>query len=91
MRYQGDTILPLLQEEISKRTAQFEKMSPEEESALLELTANQKRLIADQDHKAKVEFLTKAPNINNAGVKVHEKFKSYVSMVQGANKGDVKA
>lgn len=91
MQFRGDEILPLLQEEIEKRTAEFKTLSAEEESALLQLTSHQMKLIADQDHKSKVEFLTKPPSINNAGVKIHDKFKSYVSMVQSANKGDIKA
>lgn len=48
-------------------------------------------MIADSDRKQKVEYLTKQPKINNAGVKVHEKFKSYVSMTQSAQRGEVKA
>ena len=43
------------------------------------------------DRKSKIEYLTKAPNINNAGVKAHEKYQAYVTMVQNANKGEVKA
>jgi uncharacterized protein YukE len=91
MEYKGDLILPLLNEEISKRTQEFKGLSQEDESALLSLSETQKKLIADQDRKTKVEFLTKQPKINNAGVKVHEKFKQYVSMVHNANKSDVKA
>lgn len=35
MQFRGDEILPLLQEEIEKRTAEFKTLSAEEESALL--------------------------------------------------------
>ena len=35
MAYQGDSILPLLQEEIAKRTAEFQNLSAEEEGKLL--------------------------------------------------------
>ena len=47
MQYQGDAILPLLKEEISKRTQEFKGLSAEEEGKLLSLTADQKRMVAD--------------------------------------------
>jgi hypothetical protein len=81
----------MLRDEITKRTQEFKGLSPAEESRLLALTAAQKRLIADQDRKHKNEFLTRAPKINNAGVKTHDKFKAFNTMVQNATKGDVSA
>lgn len=40
MQYQGDAILPLLNQEIQKRTSEFKGLSKEEESRLLQLTAD---------------------------------------------------
>jgi hypothetical protein len=91
MSYEGDEVLPMLNAEIEKRTAEFKGLSAEEEGKLLSLTSQQKNTIAEQDRKAKVEYLTKAPKIGNAGVKVHDKFKSHVAMVQSAAKGEVQA
>ena len=81
----------MLREEITKRTKEFKGLSAAEESKLLALSSAQKKLIADQDRKQKNEFLTRAPKINNAGVKAHEKFKAFNTMVQNATKGDVSA
>jgi len=91
MQYQGDAILPLLREEIGKRTQEFKGLSQQQESALLQLTKDQKTLIASYDRKAKVEYLTKEPKINNSGVKNHDKFKHFHNMVQQASRGDVQA
>lgn len=51
MAYEKDPILPILQEEINSRIAHFKGLSAEEESKLLSLTADQRRIIADQDRK----------------------------------------
>lgn len=50
---------------------------------MLTLNDDQKRIVTDQDRKAKSEFLNAMPAINNAGVKLHPKFKSYVSALGG--------
>lgn len=51
MKYENDPLLPLLQSEVEKRINHFKGLTPEEESKLLSLTQEQKRLIADQDRK----------------------------------------
>lgn len=51
MAYEKDPLLPILQEEINSRIAHFKGLSAEEESKLLSLTADQRRIIADQDRK----------------------------------------
>lgn len=81
MEYVNDPILPILTEEINRRTAEFKSLTPAQESKLLALTADQKRAIADNDRKAKEEFLNAMPQINNPGVKMNAKFKSYVQSI----------
>jgi hypothetical protein len=51
MAYEEDPLLPLLQQEMNNRIAHFKGLSKEEESKLLSLTADQRRIIADQDRK----------------------------------------
>jgi hypothetical protein len=51
MSYTKDPLLPLLQDEMNKRIAHFKGLSKEEEGKLLSLTADQRRIIADQDRK----------------------------------------
>lgn len=41
--------------------------------------------------RTKNDYLTTAPNINNPGVKSHEKYKSFVDMVHNIHKSEVKA
>jgi hypothetical protein len=51
MTYKHDPLLPILQGEMNSRISHFKGLSKEEESKLLSLTANQKRIISDQDRK----------------------------------------
>lgn len=83
MRYANDPLLPMLEAEISKRVASYQSLSAEEESALLRLSDEQKRIIAASDRAQKEEFLTQQPKINNAGIKAHEKFSQYVNTLGG--------
>jgi hypothetical protein len=50
------------------------------------LSPEQKKILAENDRKMKNEFLAQAPAINHGTVKMHEKYKSYMSMVQAAAK-----
>jgi len=84
MTYEGDPILPMIQSEISSRLTKFQGLSKEEESALLALTADQKKIVVDNDRKLKNEFLGAAPAINHGTVKETAKFKAYVAMAKGA-------
>lgn len=59
--------------------ASYASLSPEEESALLRLSEEQKRIIAAADRASRDEFLKEQPKINNAGIKTHEKFNNYVN------------
>lgn len=51
MKYDNDPLLPILQNEMQTRIAHFKGLTPEEESKLLSLTQDQKRVIADLDRK----------------------------------------
>lgn len=79
MKYENDPLLPILTSEIQTRSESFKGLSAEEESKLLQLTAEQKTNVANADRAEKAAFLSAAPSINNAGVKGHEKYKSYVA------------
>ena len=84
MTYEGDPILPMIQGEIATRLERFQGLSKAEESALLALTADQKKLVVDNDRKLKNEFLGAAPAINHGTVKETAKFKAYVAMAKSA-------
>ena len=51
MKYDNDPLLPILQNEMQSRIAHFKGLSPEDESKLLSLTQEQRRVIADLDRK----------------------------------------
>ena len=57
MSYKGDPLLPIVQAEVQNRTAAFANLSAADESNLMSLTSDHKRIIADNDKKAKVEYL----------------------------------
>lgn len=84
MEYVNDPILPILTGEINRRSDEFKNLTPAEESKLLSLNSDQRRIIADNDKKAKAEFLHTVPSISNPGVKMNPKFKSYVQSVGGS-------
>ena len=91
MKYENDPLLPILQQEMQQRIAHFKGLSPAEESKLLSLSSEQRRTIADMDRKAKVDYLGTVPNINNPGVKSHEKYKNFADMVHSAHRSELKA
>jgi len=81
MTYKNDPLLPILQSEIQERCKAYQGLTAAEESGLLSLNADQKRIITDSDRKAKQEFLGKVPAINNPGIKSHDKFKEHEKVV----------
>jgi hypothetical protein len=91
MKYEQDPLLPYLQNEMQSRIAHFKGLSAEEESKLLSLTPEQRRSVADNDRKAKIDYLGTVPNINNPGIKSHEKYKNFVDMVNNIHRSELKA
>ena len=63
MEYENDPLLPILSDEIMKRTESFKGLSAEEESKLLALTAEQKRIITENDKMTKAGFLKQVPKL----------------------------
>jgi len=51
MTYENDPLLPILQAEVEARTSAYANLSAEEESKLMSLTADHKRIIAENDKK----------------------------------------
>lgn len=69
MKFEHDPLLPILQGEMQNRIAHFKGLSAEEEGKLLSLNADQRRVVADLDRKAKEDYLHATPNINIPGLK----------------------
>ena len=83
MTYEGDPLLPILQAEVEARTSAYANISAEDESKLMSLTSDHKRIIAENDKKAKQEFLQKPPSINNPGVRLHPKYQAFAKTLGG--------
>lgn len=86
MTYKQDVILPMLEAEMTERLQRFRGMTKEEESAMLSLSDEQKKIVGENDRKIKNEFLATAPHITHGSVKNHDKYKSYMQMVQTATR-----
>ena len=83
MDYALDPILPMFQEEVKTRTNSLLNLSPEEESRLLSLTKDQRRIVAESDKSSKNEYLKKPPAITNASLKANPKFRTFVEKMSG--------
>ena len=81
--YANDGIMDILKEKISNKAAHLKSMTPEEESKLLALTANQKSAIANLDRQAKSGYLSHAPTVHTPSLKSHPKFKSFTDLLAG--------
>ena len=51
MKFENDPLLPMLQEEMTNRINHFKGLTPEDESKLLMITADQRKIIVDNDRK----------------------------------------
>lgn len=81
MTYKEDLVLPLIEKEMADRLQKFKGLSADEETKLLALSNEQKKIVAENDRKLKNEFLTAAPAITHGTVKGNEKYKNYLTMV----------
>jgi|LauGreDrversion4_2_1035121.scaffolds.fasta_scaffold409304_1 hypothetical protein len=82
MTYENDPLLPLLKNEIQSRLTPLKTLSPDEENKLFALTKEQKLQVADSDHRLKVDYLSKAPDVTSASVKNTETYKGIVSRMK---------
>ena len=89
MTYENDTLLPHLMSEIAKRTSSLKNLTAEQEREILQLTDAQKKLIAGQDSSQKVTYLTAVPQINNPGIKGHDKYKQFVDRTENMFKSEI--
>ena len=82
MTFTNDPLLPLFIEEINSQLVPLKKLSKDEESKMFSLSADQKKLIAEGDARAKTEFLSAAPSIASASVKNTEIYRSITSRMK---------
>ena len=82
MTYEGDALLPLFIDEIRRRIDPLKNLSPAEENKLFSLTADQKRQLAESDHRAKIEYLARPPDVSSASVKNTDVYKNIISRMK---------
>lgn len=82
MTYSNDPLLPMFVNEINSQLQPLKSLSKEEESRLFSLTADQKKLIAEGDARAKTEYLSAPPSIASASVKNTEIYKSITNRMK---------
>jgi hypothetical protein len=85
MTYENDALMPILVAEVTARTSAFANLSAAEEGKMLSLTTDQKRMVGDNDRRAKEEFLKKLPAINNPSVRMHPKYQAYAAAQGGGH------
>lgn len=85
MSYKGDPLMPILTNEIESRVNAYKSLSAEEETQLLSLNDQQKRVVADADRRDRQAFLTQQPNINNPSIKTNQKYLNYVDSLKAAH------
>lgn len=86
MTYENDIILPMIETEVKDRLQRFQGMTAQEEASLLSLSEEQKKIVGENDRKIRNEFLASPPHITHGAVKMHEKYKSYVTMAQSSTR-----
>lgn len=84
MTYENDPLMPILVNEVNARTSAFANLTSAEEGKMLSLTADQKRMVGDNDRRAKEEFLKKLPAISNPSIRMHPKYQAYAAAQGGA-------
>lgn len=78
MTYKSDPILPLFIEEAKKRLEPLMKLSKEEENKTFGLSDDQKRLVIDNDTRAKIEYLARPPDVASGGVKNTDVYRNII-------------
>lgn len=82
MTFNNDPLLPIFINQVNAQLQPLKKLSKEEESALFALSADQKKLVAESDLRAKVDYLSTPPNISSASVKNTDVFRSITNRMK---------
>jgi hypothetical protein len=82
MAYQGDVLLPILVSEIKARLDSIRQLGKEEENKLFALTNYQRKLLIEEDNRAKIEYLVNPPDVTSAGVKNADMYKTIISRMK---------
>lgn len=82
MSYEGDVLLPLFLSEIRKGLEPLSKLTKEEEDKLFSLKPEQKKMLIENDHRAKIQYLANPPDVSSGTVKNTEAYKNILSRMK---------
>lgn len=82
MNYENDIVLPYFVNQFSAKSNALKKLTLEEETAMFALSKDQKKFVVDNDKRAKLDYLSQAPNVSSAGVKNSKEYKAIVERMK---------
>jgi hypothetical protein len=82
MTFEGDVLLPLFLTEIRNRLEPLSKLSKAEEDAMFCLKPEQKKMLIENDHRAKIQYLANPPDVASGTVKNTEAYKNILSRMK---------
>lgn len=82
MNYEGDPLLPQFETELKSRLEPLKSLSPAEENQLFALSSQQRKLVAENDHRLKLDYLSRAPDVSSASVKNTDTYKQIVARMK---------
>ena len=82
MAYEGDALLPMFVSEIKSRIEPLKKLTAKEESKLFSLSTDQRRNIAESDHRNKIDYLARPPEVSSASVKNTDTYKHIITRMK---------
>lgn len=82
MTYEGDVLLPLFISEIRKRLEPLSKLTREEEDNMFALTNDQRKMLIDNDHRAKIQYLANPPEVSSGTVKNTDAYKNILGRMK---------
>lgn len=82
MSYEGDVLLPMFLSEIRNRLEPLSKLTKEEEDKMFALNPEQKRMLIENDHRAKIQYLANPPDVSSGTVKNTEAYKNILGRMK---------
>jgi hypothetical protein len=82
MNYEGDTLLPMFVSEIRKRVQPLLNLTKEEENRMFALTSDQRKMVVENDHRSKISYLAKPPEVSSGSVKNTDTYRNILSRMK---------
>ena len=82
MAFEGDVLLPLFLSEVRKGLEPLSKLTKEEENTLFALGPEQKKMLIENDNRAKIQYLANPPDVSSGSVKNTEAYRNILSRMK---------